>query len=186
MSSANAARTECVVDARGEQVIVWQVATEPVAGQLSRMSGAWVLGPDEKNTLDSLIADHRVLATSAARQLIAERDIPIRGYIDPDTTVKNIELACDELQIAFDHHADRSQHDLVAPTWPALPASIDRQNPPTAASEPPTRVALGLARWLLHVALIWDRIEAQRLLRPYLPGGRKRLSAPIATERIDR
>lgn len=177
------ARTDCVVDARGEQVIIWHVETGPDLG-LSRLTGAWVFGADEQDKIELLAADRRVLATPTGEEILDRLNLSILGHIDPDATVKNIKKARDELQVSYETHPKRKT--LVAPDWPALPDTVDPQNPPSAMSDAPTQVALAIARWLAQVAIVWEQIEGERIVRKYIPGGRHRLPTPIAMRKTDR
>lgn len=177
------AQTDCVVDARGEQVIIWHVETGPDLG-LSRLTGAWVFESEEKDKIELLTADRRVLATPTGEEVLDRLNLSISGHIDPDATVQNLKTARDELQISYETHPKRKT--LVAPNWPALPDPVDPQNPPTAMSVVPTQVALAIARWLAQVAITWEQIEGERLVRKYMPGGGYRLPTPIAMRKAER
>jgi hypothetical protein len=106
--------------------------------------------------------------------------------MDPDTTahIKSLETAREELQAGSDAHLKRQS--LVAPAWPLLPDPIDMQNPPTAATGERTSVALAVARWLERIAITWEKIEAERVARKYMPGDRIRRLTPIAVSMADR
>ncbi|MBB5153705.1 hypothetical protein [Saccharopolyspora phatthalungensis] len=175
-------RTDCVVDARGEKIIIWHVNTGPAVG-LSRLTGAWTFGLDEVDKVKLLVAERRVLMTSAGQEALDQLSIAVPARIAPDVTLDSLRTQRDELQAAYDA---QERDDLVAPTWPSLPEPIDMRNPPSAISPEPTQVALALARWLAQVAATWEKIEAQRVVRGYMPGGHKRRPTPIAISKADK
>lgn len=169
-------RTDCVVDARFRQVIIWHVNTG-LAVAMPRLTGAWVIGIHEVDKVKLLVEQRRVLSTRAGKETLCRIGIDIPDHIDPEATLSNIAAQRDELQALYEA---LQRDDLIAPHWPTLPERIDIQNPPRANSPEPTQVALALARWLERVADAWDRIEAQRVVRKYMPGGRLRRATPIA------
>lgn len=148
---------------------------------MSRLTGAWVIDSDEVDKVELLVAERRVLATFTGQETLNQLGIAVSEHIDPDVTVNNLEKACDELRAAYEAHTNR--HKLVAPTLPSLPNRIDMQDPPSMISDEPTQVALALARWLAQVATNWDRIEGERVIRTYIPGGRTRRPTPIAVRK---
>lgn len=173
-------RADCVVDARDDAVIVWHVNTSPAPG-LSRLTGAWTLDINEGCKIRLLVAERRVLSTSSGKEALGRLGITVPVLISAAATRARLLSERDELQTAYEA---QGRKDLVAPTWPLLPAPIDMQNPPSAKSPEPTQVALALARWLAQVATVWEQIEAQRVVRAYMPGGRERRPTPIVTSEV--
>ena len=51
-----------------------------------------------------------------------------------------------------------------------------------ANAVPPIEAALGAARWLAGIAAGWQKVEHQRRVRPYLPGGSDLRPLPMVTE----
>lgn len=171
------ARTECVVDARGDKVLVWHVNTGPDLG-MPRMTGAWMVNVNDAEEVELLVERRRVLATDQGTAALAAIAVPIHEYIDPQATVRHLASERDDLQAAYEAHPNRE--GLVSPRWPSLPTVADLHGPPAVASHSPAGRVLHSARWLEQVAHTWDRIEAQRLLRKFMPGGPIRRPLPLA------
>ncbi|NYH77715.1 hypothetical protein FHR84_001029 [Actinopolyspora biskrensis] len=170
-------RTCCVVDALEDKVILWHVHTGADLG-MSRMTGAWTVATDDPDTVALLVTRRRALVTSRGVAELERLEVPVVEHIDPEGTLDNIELVRDELQSHYERHPNR--RTLVAPSWPRLPEPIDVRRPPTVATEAPKGAALAVARWLAGVATTWERIESERLVRKYMPGGPERRVAPLA------
>lgn len=169
-------RTDCVVDFHCGEFVIWHVNTGPEVG-LSRLTGAWVLDVRSQETIGLLTRERRVLATPEAEQALSDIDIKIPEHIDRKATFCNLEVERDALQDMFDTHPNRK--NLVEPDWPSLPTPPTPGKTPSPDSER-TGVALALAQWLVQVAVTWELIESQRLLRNWMPGGRNRRTTPIA------
>lgn len=174
-------RTDCVVDAQNGKIVIWHVDTGPDHG-MSRMAGAWVVGKDDGDKIDLLVAERRALMTEAGQEALAELCIELPGLIDPDSTLDNLQSVLSELQAVYDAHPKRA--GLVAPEWPPLPEKTGVHDLSCGQSQKPTQMALGLARWLEQVATAWDRIESVRIARKYMPGGPARRCTPIAIRKI--
>lgn len=173
-------RTDCVIDTHGGNIIIWHVNTGPDLG-MPRMTGAWTIANGEQETIRLLVQDRRVLATHDGKNALDAAGIELPECIDITATVMNLSTERDALQAAYDKHPKRKT--LVAPNWPNLPIGVDPESIPVSPVEPAQR-ALSLARWLEAVAASWDRIEAERLLRQYMPGVRHRRPTPLAV-RLD-
>ncbi|MFB9909487.1 hypothetical protein [Allokutzneria oryzae] len=164
------ARTDCVVDARSDEVAVWHVHTGFDTG-MPRLTGAWVLPVREAEKIDLLVSGRRVLATAAGEKALHRLGVRVAAHIDPDATVRGFEALCQELQAVYDGLEKRPKP--VAPSWPALPGPIDMGD---LGCEP----ALTMARWLERIAIVWDEIEGERTARKYMPYGRERRPVAIA------
>lgn len=169
-----------VVDANPNSVIVWQVDVSSNPSGLSRMSGAWVLGVNESKTLKTLTQNRLLAATDAG--LATCKRAEANGYaanIDLALTLAEVAAEVDRLQASFEQAAAESKSALVPPTWPKLPQAFAGDKPPVNRTAPTeAAVALGIARWLESVALAWESLEQQRLMRKYFRGdndGRRRL-----------
>lgn len=171
-------RTDCVLDAQENEIIIWHVDTGAEFG-LSRMAGAWVFGAAEQEIIASLVTDRRVLATSTGEHASAQLGISVSHFIEPPATVANLIAERDTLQAMYEAHPRMA--NLVAPNWPFVPPAVDPQDPPMAEAPGRTRRALGLARWLETIAQTWDRIERERAMRSYMPSGSSRRPTPLAT-----
>lgn len=161
-----------VVDANVNRVIVWQVDVSANPSGLSRMSGAWVLAVDDHNTLKTLTQARYLAATDAGLAACERAGADCyTANIDLALTLAEVAAEVDRLQEIFENAAAESKSALVPPTWPKLPLRIDRDNPPLDRNAPKeVAVALGMARWLESVALSWESLEQQRLIRKYLRG----------------
>lgn len=169
-------RTDCVVDAHGANVIIWHVNTGSDLG-MPRMTGAWTITSDDQEIIQLLIERRRVLTTQDGHNALNAAGIGSHERIDVTATTTNLSTERDALQAMYDKHPKRKT--LVAPDWPRLPSDIDSESV-TVSPDCPTQRALSLARWLESVAASWDRIEAERLLRRYMPGVRRRRPTPLA------
>lgn len=160
-----------VVDAADDRVVVWQVDISADAG-LTRMCGAWVIDASETSTLRNLTESRYLVATPAGAKACAGAGAEGHtGVIDLRLVVEAVEAEIHCLQTAFDTALAKSRSKLIAPTWPRLPNPIDLGNPPRDRNAPDdVAAALGIARWLETVALVWESLEQQRLARKYLRG----------------
>lgn len=160
-----------VVDANPENIIVWQVDVSPNPSGLSRMAGAWVLAAGDCETLKSLVQARYLVATASG--LDACRRVSADGYtatIDLSLTLDEVAAEIKRLQGKFEEAATASKSALVPPTWPKLPQSFEATSPTDPKAPVHVAVALGIARWLELVALAWESLEQQRLMRKYLRG----------------
>jgi hypothetical protein len=169
------ARSDCVVDAGGDAVVVWHVNTGPDLGT-SRMAGAWVIDVERPATIEKLVARRRALVTADGEKALDVLGVSIHAYIDPAATISELKVECDKLQAVYDARPRR--RGLVTLEWPLLPAAADLE--PVVVERPPRQRVLGLARWLEKVTDCWDGIEGQRVVRKYLPGGPHRRPTPLA------
>ncbi|WHT21689.1 hypothetical protein N8J89_11665 [Crossiella sp. CA-258035] len=158
-------RTDAVLDAQGEQVVIWHVQTGLDDG-MSRLTGAWVTGRDEPEKIAALLERRRCLITSAGEKALAELEITVERRIDPVATVAAIEAEREALQAVYD--ALPAPHTFVAPIWPPLPEPLDLTDPPASDAVPPTGTAHAVASWLAGVADTWEKVERERITRKYL------------------
>ncbi|WP_024793366.1 hypothetical protein [Tomitella biformata] len=162
-----------VAHARDGRLAIWHVDVGPDNG-LARMAGAWVVS-DELDQAATLLRGRRVLATAEARAAIEELDVPIAGFLDPDTTLAGIGEETDRLQEEFEAAMAGRKTKLVNPSWPTPPDALE------VADGAEVAVALGMARWLEGLAKTWEKVEAQRVTRKFLAPelGRDRRSLPV-------
>ncbi|MBI5340873.1 MAG: hypothetical protein HZB45_24590 [Mycolicibacterium rufum] len=173
-----------VVDASADAIIVWQVDVSSDPSGLSRMSGAWVLAATDSTTLRSLTEARYLAATRAG--LGACRRARASGYtarIDLSLTLTQVSDEVDRLQKMFEQAVAGWKSTLVPPAWPTLPRCIDADKPPVDRDAPgDVLFALEIARWLEAVALAWEVVEQQRLMRKQLRGEHESYrKLPLAT-----
>lgn len=154
-----------VLCSSGGQVAVWQVVTGTSRG-LSRMAGAWVLERTETHLIDALLRHRWVLSVTGGAHVIAAAETAILGYVDPHATLAGIRAEVTELQDRFDGEPRPKSRKLVAPDWPVIPAAFDPVSFTSAAA--PAEVALAASRWVTDVADAWQKIETERVARPFL------------------
>ena len=159
-----------VIDANADESIVWQVDVSADTQGSSRMCGAWVLAANEYAKPKLLTQARYLVATPAGDKALDRASAhDNRGVVDLAATVTVVELEITRLQIVFERAAATSKSSLVAPTWPPLPKAIDLGQPPVDVKAPQNvAVTLGIARWLEAVALVWESLERQRLIRKYM------------------
>lgn len=161
-----------VVDANAEAIIIWHVDVSPDPSGLSRMCGAWVLEGTDVHTFETLTRG-RYLATTPAGGAVRDglRPDHHRGVLDLGRVDAEIASVVDRFQELFKEAAAASKSTLIEPTWPRLPGRIDPENPPADGGAPErVAVALGIARWLESMALVWESLEVLRESRKYLRG----------------
>jgi hypothetical protein len=160
-----------VVDANQHNAAVWQVDVGVDAG-LTRMCGAWLLQPDDFEKLKTLTEMRYLVPTPSGAEVCSSVHlVGHRGVIDLGQTLAEVDSEMVRLQEQFEAVAAKSKSKLIAPTWPRLPTQIDLANPPRDIRAPTeVAAALGIARWLESVALAWESLEQQRLIRRYLRG----------------
>src|SRR3954447_22641842 len=128
-------------------------------GLESTMAGAWVL-PSDDDRIARLLAG-RILVTTEKAALRFGRGADVAGLAFA------IVAETSALDAAFAAHVaalPSSKRTLVSPRWPRIPTR------PTAevAGDPLASNALTLARWVSDLLAAWDRIEKERLARPFL------------------
>ncbi|GAA4005400.1 hypothetical protein GCM10022247_28430 [Allokutzneria multivorans] len=165
--------TDCVVDARSDEVAIWHVHTGFDTG-MPRLTGAWVLAVREVAKIDLLVRGRRVLATAAGEKALRRLGVRVEAHIDPDATLKGFAALCEELQAVYEALEKKPKQ----PSWPTLPQPLDMAALDRAGlgAEP----ALTVARWLERMAIVWDEIEGERSTRKYLPHGRERRPVALA------
>jgi len=164
-----------IVDATDVRSIVWHVGVDPL-DKASRFHGAWTY-PNDDNPVDNLVLGRVILATDAGHS--AAKHAGATTFLDPQGTVDAIRNVIADLQFAFDETAAaRRPAALVAPDWPRFADWTS----PVAKADPPVQAALGAARWLAGIADGWRKLERERRIRPYLPGGSNARPMPLVTE----
>jgi hypothetical protein len=140
-----------------DRVVGWHVNVGE--GLESTMAGAWVLPADDDRIARLLVG--RTLVTT-------EKAAPRFGRgADVGALAMAIVAETSALDAAFATHVaslPSSKRSLVSPRWPRIPTR------PTAeiAGDPLASNALTLARWVSQLLAAWDRIEKERLTRPFL------------------
>jgi hypothetical protein len=140
-----------------DRVVGWHVNVGE--GLESTMAGAWVL-PSDDDRIARLLTG-RILVTTEKAALRFGRGADVAGLAFA------IVAETSALDGAFAAHVaslPSSKRSLVSPRWPRIPTR------PTAeiAGDPLASNALTLARWVADLLIVWDRIEKERLARPYL------------------
>lgn len=180
-----------VVDADDSQVAVWwvNVGPRPVgqrAKKMSRLCGAWTIGPTDAVTLESLTFKRMVLATAAGYQALDAVDVAVERPFDVSGSVALVNADLDRHREAFEvEQASRvTSKQLQTPDWPVFLSPIDVENPPQTT--PTDSSAVGrvfqIAHWLAQLCSQWEGFEEQRLASSWLstlegPGVRE---TPIA------
>jgi hypothetical protein len=140
-----------------DRVVGWHVNVGE--GLESTMAGAWVL-PSDDDRIARLLAG-RVLVTTeqAAPRFGSGADVAGLAFA--------IVAETSALDAAFAAHVDSlpsSRRNLVSPRWPRIPTRPAAE----VAGDPLASTALTLARWVSDLLTAWDRIEKERLTRPFL------------------
>ena len=120
-----------------------------------------------------LLTQSRYLLSTAAGARVCERAGADghRGLVDPIATLSAVHTERTRLQGVFEQEAAVSKSTLIAPAWPHLPERLDLADPTRDRIAPSNcAVALGVARWLESVAVAWESLERQRLIRKYMRG----------------
>ena len=140
-----------------DRVVGWHVNVGD--GLESTMAGAWVLPTDDDRIPRLLVGRVLVTTEKAAARFGAGADVGGLAFaIIAETT---------RLDTAFAAHLDAlpsSKRSLVAPRWPRVPVRPRAET----AGDPLASDALTLARWASDLLAAWDRIEKERLTRPFL------------------
>ncbi|MBB3753672.1 hypothetical protein FHT44_006194 [Mycolicibacterium sp. BK634] len=161
-----------VVDAGGDESIVWQVDVSADTQEASRMCSAWVLAAGADDKVRLLTRSRYLLPTTAGRRVCEEAGADGHlGLVDAAATLSAVDAERARLQSVFEQEATVSKSTLVAPTWPHLAEPLDLASPPLDRIAPSNcAAALGVARWLESVAVAWESLERQRLIRKYMRG----------------
>jgi hypothetical protein len=151
-----------------DRVVGWHVNVGE--GLESTMAGAWVLPT----------GDERIERLLVGRILVTTEKAALR--FGPGAEVSALAMAIvaetSALDGAFAAHVASlpwSKRSLVTPRWPRIPTR------PTAevAGDPLASNALTLARWLSQLLAAWDRIEKERLTRPFLAARGGEVARPL-------
>jgi hypothetical protein len=141
----------------GDRVVGWHVNVGE--GLESTMAGAWVLAAD----------DERIERLLVGRTLITTEKAAVRFGRGADVSALAMAIVAETsaLDGAFAAHVaslPSSKRSLVSPRWPRIPTRPTRE----IAGDPLATEALTLARWVSQLLAAWDRIEKERLTRPFL------------------
>ena len=140
-----------------DRVVGWHVNVGD--GLESTMAGAWVLPADDDRIARLLVGRVLVTTERAATRFGTGADVGGLAFaIVAETT---------RLDAAFAAHVGSlpsSKRSLVAPRWPRVPTRPRAE----MAGDPLASNALTLARWVSDLLTAWDRIEKDRLTRPFL------------------
>ncbi|MQA36013.1 hypothetical protein [Modestobacter roseus] len=140
-----------------DRVVGWHVNVGE--GLESTMAGAWVLPSD----------DDRIARLLVGRIMVPTEKASVRFGRGADAAALAVAIVAETsaLDAAFAAHVaslPSSKRSLVSPRWPRIPT---RPRPETAG-DPLASDALTLARWVAELLTAWDRIEKERLTRPFL------------------
>jgi hypothetical protein len=140
-----------------DRVVGWHVNVGE--GLESTMAGAWVLPSD----------DDRIARLLAGRILVTTEKAAPRFGCGADVAGLAFAIVAETsaLDAAFAAHVDSlpsSRRSLVSPRWPRIPTRPAAE----VAGDPLASTALTLARWVSDLLTAWDRIEKERLTRPFL------------------
>jgi hypothetical protein len=140
-----------------DRVVGWHV--DVGQGLESTMAGAWVLPADDDRIARLLVGRILVTTGAAAPRFGAGADVAGLAFA--------IVAETSALDAAFAAHLESlpsSRRSLVSPRWPRIPT-----RPAAAvAGDPLAGTALTLARWVSDLLTAWDRVEKERLTRPFL------------------
>jgi hypothetical protein len=115
-----------------------------------------------------------IFATRAGRDVLDELGIAQTKNLDLSATLLATTRLRDECQKAFEsEQAIRIESKkLVPPEWPDFPSPLDIGNPARSkvsdAAGVPVAKTLATARWLSSLCTRWERLEEERLARPWL------------------
>jgi hypothetical protein len=140
-----------------DRVVGWHVNVGE--GLESTMAGAWVLPADDERIARLLVGRILVTTERAALRFGAGADVAGLAFA--------IVAETSALDAAFAAHVDSlpsSRRSLVSPRWPRIPTRPAAE----VAGDPLAGAALTLARWVADLLTAWDRIEKERLTRPFL------------------
>lgn len=142
---------------QSDRVVVWHVNVGD--GLESTMAGAWVV-PAADERVPALLEGRLLVTTPAGRQRFGDG-----ADVADLVTAISAEIAA--LDSAFTAHLDTlpsSRRSLVRPRWPQVPSGPS----PETAGDPVANNALTVARWVSSLLVAWQRVEKERLARPFL------------------
>jgi hypothetical protein len=151
-----------------DRVVGWHVNVGE--GLESTMAGAWVLPTDDDRIARLLVGRILVTTEKAALRFGAGADVADLAFA--------IVAETSALDAAFSAHVaslPSSKRSLVSPRWPRIPTRPTAE----AAGDPLASNALTLARWVANLLAAWDRIEKERLTRPFLVPRGGELARPL-------
>jgi hypothetical protein len=151
-----------------DRVVGWHVNVGE--GLESTMAGAWVLAADDER-IERLLVGRTLITTDKAAARFG------RGA-DVSSLAMAIVAETSALDGAFAAHVaalPSSKRSLVSPRWPRIPT----RPTPEIAGDPLATNALTLARWVSQLLAAWDRIEKERLTRPFLVPRGGELARPL-------
>jgi hypothetical protein len=151
-----------------DRVVGWHVNVGE--GLESTMAGAWVLAADDDRIAHLLVGRTLVTTEKAAARFGRGADV--------SSLAMAIVAETSALDGAFAAHLaalPSSKRSLTSPRWPRIPTR------PTAAvaGDPLANNALTLARWVAQLLAAWDRIERERLSRPFLAARGGEVARPL-------
>ena len=140
-----------------DQVVGWHVNVGE--GLESTMAGAWVLPAD----------DERIERLLVGRTLVTTEKAAVRFGRGAEVSHLAMAIVAETsaLDGAFAAHVaslPSSKRSLVSPRWPRIPTRPRAE----LAGDPLVSNALTPARWVSQLLAVWDRIEKERLTRPFL------------------
>jgi hypothetical protein len=140
-----------------DRVVGWHVNVGE--GLESTMAGAWVLPAD----------DDRIARLLVGRTLVTTKKAAARFGVGADVAALAVAIVAETsaLDAAFSAHVaslPSAKRSLVSPRWPRIPTRPRA----VVAGDPLANDALTLARWVAELLAAWDRIEKERIARPFL------------------
>ncbi|MDP5184395.1 hypothetical protein QOZ88_17305 [Blastococcus sp. BMG 814] len=128
-------------------------------GLESTMAGAWVL-PADDDRIDGLLVGRLMVTTpNATPRFGAGPDVAgLAAAVDAEIAVLDATFAAHLATLPS------SRRSLVRPRWPYVPGAPMSE----IAGDPLATEALTLARWVSTLLVAWDRVEKERLARPFL------------------
>jgi|GEM_PF-2031249 len=159
-----------VVDATDDRVVIWWIQLSRVGHTGSRLCGAWVLDIADVTKVRAVIARRVGFATTSGEQAVAKTGSYFDARLDLPGTIDAVTNARVSLIEAFEvaQRQRKPSSRLVEPNWPDLPPPLDVNSPPTVAGSPEVARALSIARYLDHLAKVWDALEDIRTSRKML------------------
>jgi hypothetical protein len=151
-----------------DRVVGWHVNVGD--GLESTMAGAWVLAADDERIARLLTGRIVVTTEKAAPRFGPGADVAALAFA--------LVAETSALDAAFAAHVaalPSSKRSLVTPRWPRIPTRPVAE----AAGDPLASTALTLARWVSDLLTAWDRIEKERLTRPFLVPRGGELARPL-------
>lgn len=161
-----------VVDDTGQGIAVWWVNISPDA--LSRMCGAWVIDVRDRATLESLLWQRMVLATTSGAKALRSAKVEADKRVDIKASLAQAVAERTRLQEAFDTEQSSRPPSkrLKEPRWPTFPTELDVDAPPPWDVNHPSQdhqdTALSVSHWIAGLCSRWSDLEEERLSRPLL------------------